>query len=345
MIATVAHLVKEKLEGCSSPTYVLGRWLDGSEMEEVVHEEELRRAEGRFEKVGSLSVRSPYLDAHKRPAKHEMNLGKKVSDGQAPACILVYEPRERRHQDEPPHTYVDVLVPGSPTPYQVGSVISWFSNELDKSGASLGENADIYDPLRKRDLGEVYASLVTDAVRLAWGKTLLLHPWPLARMGIGPPEMPPVPAWRANWELSDHHIKSILRRKQKEVPQHLRATLAELRGVADLRDRLVKQDKNNSGHAKRLRQAHLVLTSSIRFMGENDKVDAEFDGGIIKISSRSGQLTLHAVEAKSANIAQKALNEMKKKLQKLGLSATSVSTLSKRSAHCEIALDSATMRV
>lgn len=339
VIATVAHLVKEKLEGCLSPKHILAQWLDASDIQEVVPEKALDKAEEHFERVASLSVRSLYLDTQARPAARELSLGKKVSESQAPACVLVYEPWERRHHDEPPHTYVDVFASGRPTPCHVGRVIAWFSNEMDKLGASLSEHGDTYDLLRKRDLGQVYASLVSDAVRLAWGKTLSLHPWPLADMGVGPPNMPPVAAWRGNWDLSDPHIKSMLRRKQTQVHKHLRATLAELRGLADLRDMLLKQDKKSSGPPKRRRQAHLVLTSSIRVIGENGKIDAEFDGGILRIASRSGRLTLHALETKAASTGQRALNDLEKKLRKLGVSASSIDKLGERSAHCALTLD------
>lgn len=166
-IATVAHLVKERLEGCSSPEDMLGQWLDASDLQEVVPERTLNEAEERFKRVASLSVRSPYLDTHSRPAARELSLRKKVSESQGPACVLVYEPWERRHHDEPSHPYVDVFAPGRPTPHHVGRVIAWFSSEMDKHGVSLDRDAETYDLLRKRDLGQVYSRLVSDAVRLA----------------------------------------------------------------------------------------------------------------------------------------------------------------------------------
>lgn len=260
------------------------------------------------------------------------------SSSEALASILRYQPWERQQHIEPPHTYIDFFTTDHIRGGQVGRVIQELAKTLDTPDLGPLAQADDFYLLERSELGFVYGQLLSTVFSLSLGgQKVTLKPWPISKLKTDLYGVGDTPVWLSNRDLSDEHIRSLLRRGKWVGQQHLRTQWAELLGLADLREHLRNEDKRKHGASKR-RQRHLVLTASIQISEDNNPV-AEFDGGIVRISSRTGNMTFFGLETKSKNTSEKALNALNKRLERLQLATTKAYSLGKKSAYCEIPLN------
>ena len=339
--ALVAHTIREQLSESKDPTKELQEWLYSADIGDVFDTDQVQQKSREVSKLASVSVRTHWVGLPQPTAKQELELEAHMgSPNSKVASIFVYVPWERYHHIEPPHTYLDFWTSDTPSVDDVGRTVLWIANNLDSSEMGSLHEVNFISLLQKQDTGKIYESLISDAINIAWGNlTLQLEPWPLAQLSsVYPPGIQPVGAWSANWKLDDPHIKSLLRRNKRTVPDEVKSQHAELMGLSNLRSQLRNEYMSNSKQkTKRLRQRHLVVTSSIRILQDDNRV-AEFDGGIIKIASRSGRVTFYGLETKSGDPPQKALKALNTKLHKLQLSEVESRKLGGHSAYCKIPL-------
>ena len=183
----------------------------------------------------------------------------------------------------------------SPTPNDVGKLLVWLMTQFENFEAT---SSDTFFLLRKAELENAYISLLKRAIGLAYPSVaLLLEPWRLQDFGIfsdwARPELKGM-IWASTARLDDPIVKYILRKKSRNIPSRFRDQYAELMGVRELRLWLKRRSIQ-----KELRQRWLVITGSVKFCSiEDNKSLIEFDGGLVKLSSRSGRLTWYGLESK-----------------------------------------------
>jgi hypothetical protein len=344
--AVVAHLVREELQRSADPMKTLTDWLHRSDLEDIVNRRALRAAMDEFKTIVGISVRTHLLSvppSQKILAEQEEEFTYSLSTVTSPnikslSNIVTYQPWEREQHLEPAHVYIDFFTSGRVRTNYIGRIIWEFARTFDKREIGPLPEADFY-LLEKPDLGSVYSQLISTALSMSLGgRKATLKSWRTSTLKPALSEIDDVPVWAANRDLSDEHIRSLLRRGEWAGPRDLRSQWAELLGLAELRDRLRGEDRRKYGSSQP-RQRHLILTSSVR-MAEGNQIVAEFDGGIVRIRSRKGHMTFYGLETKSRNSSGKAVNVLERKLEKLGLATgVKVYPLGKRSAYCEVSLD------
>jgi len=157
-------------------------------------------------------------------------------------------------------------------------------------------------------------------------------PWRLNDFGIFPNVKIPESRgaiWACSARLDDPLIRHIIYQRVKKVPSHLQDQYAELMGIRELRSWL-----RQKWTKKELRQKWLVLTGSVRFCKESRSL-IEFDGGLIKLSTRSGRMTWYGLESKSGG--QNPLTSLNRRLDLLGIKGNTYS-ISNKYAFLELPL-------
>jgi hypothetical protein len=342
----VAHLVRENLRLASDPKKTIMNWLAAASIDAVIERQALSAAMDEFNTIASVSLRTHFLyipPPQKILADQEDELARSLDSvtslrGRALANILHYIPWEREQHIEPPHVYVDFFTTDRPRSNQIGRIILELARTLDETDLGPLARADDFYLLEKVDLGFVYSQLLSAAFSLSLhGRRVTLKPWPISALRQSLSGFGDTPMWLADRNLSDEHIRSLLRRGEWTGPQNLRSQWAELLGLADLREQLRKEDRNKHGDSLP-RQKYLVLTASIQVFSGSE-VEAEFDGGIIRIGSRKGHMTFFGLETKSRSSSGRAQNVLLSRLNRLDISDAQVCLLGKGSAYCEIPLD------
>ncbi len=281
---------------------------------------ELSTAMDEFNSVASVSVRTDFLSVPPYQmvlADHEAELADSLSLIAPPntkllSNIRAYYPWERKTALEPPHVYVDFLATGSIRVNYIERIIWELARTLDEPNIwPLSEADDLY-MLEKVDLGFVYSQLLSRAFSLSFsGRQVTLKPWATSKLkpalaGFGDP-----PVWIANWDLSDSYIRSYQ----------------------------LRNEYNRKYSGSQPRQSHLVLTASIQ-VSEEGNVVGEFDGGVVRIRSRTGQITSYGLETKSKSTSGKALSALNRRVKRIGLASASAHSLGGKPAYCEIMLGS-----
>ncbi len=229
---------------------------------------------------------------------------------------------------------IDVLSSRSPDGRSLGRVLTWFYSNFDKSITSITETEGV---AAKRVLEVSYRDLVDAAVRLKFPAAFLrFEPWPLREFGIGH-SSPAVFAFGPT--LDDPLLGYVLRDRTAKVDPELRERYAEVRGLFTLRRHLRRRYRG-----ARPRARWLALLGSIRVArptsgqarhrGRGVTDVAEFDGGFVRVSSRSGRITFFGLETKSGQ--ERPLRALRKRLGVLGIEEGAVSELSRDHAYAEI---------
>jgi len=215
---------------------------------------------------------------------------------------------------EPDELVIDVITKHTPTSNDVGKLLVWFIDNFDDLDMNPKEE---YSLIRRVELESVYLGLLKRVVELAYpGITLRFEPWNLTRFGVFDDSMLPESRgalWPASSMMNDRFIRHILRNRQEEIPSELRENYAELIGLRCLRQKL----RTHWIH-RTPRQKTLLVTASVIFCKDSKDL-IEYDGGLLTISSRNGNITWYGLESKSGKTDPKY--SLDKRLQTLNIKA------------------------
>lgn len=233
---------------------------------------------------------------------------------------------------EPDELIIDVLVSRPPLSKDLGRVMSWFSDKFDKNDADV---SDVIKLIEKGVAEEAYAQMISRAIEIFYpGVTLKLISWPLRNWGIfsqhqvmdGKGKI-----WACRSSLDDKLISSLLRNRSRSIDSDQKDQYAELLGIKKLREVL----KAEMGKGE-TRCRWLFLTCSVVFC-KDDKDLIEYDGGLLRISSRTGKLTWYGLESKNGK--ENPTRSLSKRLGAIGIKKFQVKTISEKYAYVEMPLE------
>jgi len=231
---------------------------------------------------------------------------------------------------EPDELIVDVLGDRKPTPKDIGKIAYWFLSEFENF--TVNQN-DIGGLLRKKGLDPSYVQIFSKAVEAHFpGVTVKIEPWPLNRFGKFSKfqiDANKGGIWASSSKLDDPIISHIFWGDGSDIPTDLNDTHSELLGLKATRDAIRKEMKGLNPKCR-----WLVLTSSVTFCREGRSL-IEYDGGLLKISSRSGELTWYGVETKTGG--ENPARSLRKRLSTLNINSPVIS-LSTKTAYTKIVL-------
>lgn len=213
---------------------------------------------------------------------------------------IEYEPLSSAYTFDASEIFIDVYGNTDRAARIVGNVMCWL---FDKHDEIPSERSEITEAV-KQDLSKAYFECINKLITLLMpGHKLKLDPWPLYRFGINLEGQDGLGIWAVSANLSDFYTKYILRNRSNMVQQTYKAQYNELLGLAALRRHL----KDEWG-ASTKRQICFLITASIKILKEQKQV-IEFDGGLLTISKRSGQVTWYGLESKSSSNPERSLRK------------------------------------
>jgi len=215
---------------------------------------------------------------------------------------------------EPDELLIDVLLDRNVRATDIGTFLAWYCNEFDTTTAKPD---DFYELMRKGELETGYAQILSKAVTAHYpGTTVHLEPWSLERFGLFKDVTLRAHSgkiWLSSSMLDDPITKYLVRDRSKSMPPGIMDQYQELLGIAALRRQLRSKFKKSRPRCK-----WLLLTSSVQFQREGQNI-MEYDGGILRVSSRSGNLTWYGLESKNGR--ENPTSSLRRRLKTLGVQA------------------------
>ncbi len=285
----VSARVFKKLSNMQDPSIEIDRWLRCGRLEDLQLVERYQSDD--LHRVAAIRLRSHFALPTGSPVEIEERLRKK---GLSHPTVFEYKAWNSEFLLEPDEYLIDALTDQEYTPHQIGWLLLWVMESVDDL---TSRPEDSFSLLVKRDVETTYRVLLSRCIeRQFQGIHLQLEPWPLARFGLfnsvdltyGKGAI-----WASNGWLNDPVAKYLLRNRAKSVDRRFRDAYAELTGLRELRTWL----RRTWGKKKEMRQRFLIITASIRLQDDSRRL-MEFDGGLLKVSTRSGRITWYGLESK-----------------------------------------------
>lgn len=323
--ALVAEMVESHLSSHPDPVSEIHRWLGLSLFNDLKLG---RRPDPRkYASLGTCRLRSHFTVFPQSPVGLEQHL-KEL--GFSHPVALVYPSWNTDVLLEPDESILDVVSPLPHTVNLLGKLILWHVSYVDDLTSGLDDPVTLFV---KFDLEASYVSLLDRAIRIRLpGTSLRVRPWRLKDFGLFPDDSIPEKkgcVWASTPRLDDPIVTHILRDRSGRVPSALRNQYEELKGIRALRLTL-----RRSWTQRELRQRWLVLTASTELVGASGTI-IEFDGALVRISTRSGGMRLYGLESKKGS--ENPYLSLAKRLRKASIPATCFK-LGTHHAFAEIAL-------
>jgi hypothetical protein len=335
--AVAADCIVSHLAADAAPEESIVSWMSEGGFCPTECQTQLTTGMDQTRRIGSISLRSFFTALPMPLYRTEEGLAKRLAKSATDACavcVLRYVARESQHGLEPDHVYLDAYVRREPTAADVGRLLHWVADELDDYGEQPGDGTFW---VRKPEIGRIYHQLVCRLTALAWPTfSLDMQAWPLSRLGkfgdaVG--EFEDVAVWLAAPDLDDATTRHVVRRTRLGGAAY-RSLRDELTGLRELRVELRRQHRQMKAPPRR---RYFLLTGSIVLRSRTNELEREFDGGILRLSPRTGAASLYLLETKGASTSTRARNVLKRKLEALGIAAT-VHRLGRHSAYGEAPL-------
>lgn len=271
-------------------------------------------------RVVAIRLRSHFSLPAESPAELEDDLKQR---GFTHAAVFQYPAWNSDILLEPDELIIDVMTTAAVTANQVGKVILWIISRLDNLSA---QPDDVVSVWIKNELESAYASLLSSAIQLCYeGVSARLEPWRLREFGLFPDggiAETRGAIWASTARLDDRVTRYLVRDRSKSIPSQLRDQYAELMGLRELRLWL----RRKWAGKKELRQRWLVVTSSVQFCRDSRRL-IEFDGGLVKLSTRSGRMTWYGLESKTGGGSP--LHSLNRRIRVLGITGNTHSLTSR----------------
>lgn len=234
---------------------------------------------------------------------------------------------------EPDEIQIDAFSDGPPKVTDVGRLIIWLINRYQKFDASINDH---FQFMQQLELEPSYIELLRRAFELRFPNiSVRLSPWPLSEFGLFESNVnfnEKGLLWPSNAKLDNTYTNHIVRSRRSHIPAHLSEAYSELEGIAALR-RHIRASWKSTG--KEPRSRWIVVTGSV-ILHDTNRSLIEFDGGIVKISMRTGDLFWYGLETKSGR--ENPYRSLSRRISVLGLSGSTVKKISNDHAFVEIKL-------
>jgi hypothetical protein len=287
-----------------------------------------RISPSKLKRVAGIRLRSHFALPSDSPVEIEEHLRNK---GFTHPTVFEYKAWNSDVLLEPDEIIVDAITKGSCSANHIGRLLLWIITKIDDLDSLLDEP---FSMLVKNDVERSYLSLLSRAIQINFrGIDVQLEPWRLQDFGLFPDvgiADDKGAIWAASPRLDDPITRYILRDRSRSIHASLRDKYAELMGLRELRLRL----RRDWARKKELRQRFLIVTASVRFCDDERRL-IEFDGGLVKISTRSGRMTWYGLESKRGRSSP--LQSLRRRIRVLGLDGATY-PLTNRHAVLEMSL-------
>jgi len=324
--ALVAKRVRDHLSEVPHPAIEIHKWMGCGSFEELQLGEGINPSE--LEHVADIRLRSHFALPADSPAEIEEYLRKK---GFTHPTVLKYRAWNSDVLLEPDEIIIDAFTEGTCSANHIGRLLLWIITRIDDLN-SLPEEP--FPMLVKNDIEGAYVSLLSRAIQIKFEDIgVQIEPWRLQDFGLFPDvgiadEKGAI--WASSPRLNDPITRYILRDRSRSIRPIHRDEYAELMGLRELRLKL----RRDWTRKKELRQRFLLVTASVRFCDDERRL-IEFDGGLVRISTRSGRMTWYGLETKRGRADP--LHSLERRIGVLGL-AGSTYLLTNRHAVLELSL-------
>lgn len=307
--AIYADLADQRLEGVENPEKEITHWLSSGFSKDLKLGRKPKR--DKINRCLHIRLRSHFSTHLGSITDIEFQLKKK---GFSHPAVFRYNAWNSDALLEPDELIIDVLVDRKPCPSDIGKITYWFLSEFDSCTA---KHEDTYELLRKGAIDASYAQIFVRAVETYFpGVTARIEPWGLNKFGIFPNyELAENRGgiWAAAAKLDDPITSYILRDRTRNISEELKDRYSELMGIRAIRNELRNEWKTATPRCR-----WLILTSSVIFCRDGKNL-IEYDGGLLKVSARSGELTWYGLETKNGN--ENPLRSLSKRLRTLNIVA------------------------
>lgn len=321
--ARFADAVERRLGAITNPPATIATWMRSG----LTRDLHLAKKEPEKNRCAVIKLRSHFSNHPRKPVEIEASLRKARF-----SHATVYEYRAWNSDTllEPDELIIDALISDKVTTNHIGKFLSWYISEFDDTDS---DPRNFFAVMRKAELESGYSQILSKAVEIAYpGITVELEPWPLMEFGCFK-EVDIRPGkgaiWAADACLDSPIVKHLIRDRLKGIPRSFKDQYAEVMGVRLLRATLRKQWRHSAPRCK-----WLIASSSVRFLKDGKEI-MEYDGGLLRVSSRSGKLIWYGLETK--NGAENPATSLAKRLAAIGVNAIP-KTLNSSHAYVEVPL-------
>jgi hypothetical protein len=308
--ALVSEQVCQHLLRTQNPSMEIHRWVRCGLFYELRLEK--KQDPRKLKRVADIRLRSHFAAPSDSPVEIEQDLRAR---GFTHPAVFIYKAWNSDILLEPDELIVDAITEGDYSINDIGKLILWIVGNIDNLNSLPNE---LFSMLLKNDVEGQYRSLLSRAIEKKFeGIFVQLKPWRLQDFGLFlDVEIAETSGaiWAANARLNDPITQHILRDRSKHIPLNLHDQYIELMGLRELRIWLRRKEAGRTES----RQRFLLVTASVQFCDESRSL-IEFDGGLLRISTRSGRMIWYGLESKRGSSSPlRSLNRRMRALEIVG---------------------------
>lgn len=322
--AIVADHVYKYLNKVENPKDKIEQWMSNSMYQKLGLGR--IRSRSKHNVAASFKLRSHFHLMPDSIAKIEKELKSKGLD--LPIAFK-YRPWNSDALIEPDELLIDIVTSNKLDTCDVGKLLAWCVSNFENFKATKDDYLTI---LHKIDLERAYLGLINQALKLSFpGIEVRLQPWPLRDYGIFEEYLDSNAKggiWAANSLINDSISTHIIRDRSARIPSRMKEIYTEMQGLSKLRQQLRRQWSKTHP-----RQKCLLVTASVKFTKPQREL-IEYDGGLITVSSRGGNITWYGLESKSSGTNPKS--RLKRKLEHLGIKKWEVFQINSKHAYVKM---------
>ena len=324
-VSILASAVTSKLHKISKPSVLINNWSDkGLKWELKIN----TKKKTKVNRCVLIRLRSHFASHPDKIVAMEKGL---KSVGFDLSSVYKYKAWNSETMFEPDEILIDIIISNTPSQSDIGRILNWYMNEFEKYES---DPSNFVEFMRKQELESGYTQILSKAVEIHYpGIKVQLDPWNLDGFGLFRDVSNNNKKWGRIWAcrapLDDPYIKYLLRNRERYVPRGLTAEYSELLGLAELRRTLKRKWGKTKPRCK-----WLVISASVKFQKDGRSI-LEYDGALLKISSRSGKMTWYGLETKSGKA--NPTNSLENKHKAIKIEAD-VHSLNSNHAYAEIQL-------
>lgn len=305
-----AHVHKE-LNASTDPSAKIDKWLNSGLTRELKLGRRYQHSQ--IECLLSIKFRTHFSTLYDSIAKVERDLRAK---GYCHSAVHKYHSWNSDALFEPDEYIIDILKRGGFTSGDLGKLLVWTMDNFDDNSC---EPDDFVGIAKKVEIEGAYKDAFEKAIKRLYGDVeVKFDSWPLNDFGIFPNitiQDGKGSVWSAKGKMAENITRHILRDRSSRIKEHQVNLYKELIGINVLRTHYRNGLRPNVSPRCRW----LIFTSSVTFHRSGQSF-MEFDGGLLKISTRSGSMIWYGLETKSGN--ECPASSLRKRLRKNDINGT-----------------------
>ncbi len=324
--AIYAAHVHKKLNNSSDPSAKIDKWLNSGLTRDLKLGRRYQHSQ--IDCLLSIKFRTHFSKLYDSIVKVERDLGSK---DYCHSAVHKYHSWNSDTLIEPDEYIIDILKKGSFTSGDLGKLLVWIMDNFDDLNCG---SDDFVGVAKKVEIEGAYKDAFKRSIKRLYDDIeVKFDSWPLNDFGIFPNieiQDDKGSVWSAKGKMAEEITRHIVRDRSSRIEPHQVDLYKELSGINALRTHFRDGLKPNVNPRCRW----LIFTCSVTFH-RNGQSFMEFDGGLLKISTRSGSMTWYGLETKNGN--ENPVSSLKRRLRKNHIDGT-VQSINTTHAYVEMEL-------